>query len=167
MAFSGNAADMLKQYGKAVPEQQPLTGLEESRKAKRKLEADKCAEEGCTEDHEHGHGHAEKGAPIPRASSGPDSRRSRAGKTEGDHVHGPDCGHADGQDHGHGHKKADGHEDGHGKGGCDQDHGHGHDHEKKKSDSCDHESHGHEGHGEGCGESHGHEGHHEELREVN
>ena len=32
--FSGSAADMLKKYGQAVPEQQPMTSLEEAQAAK-------------------------------------------------------------------------------------------------------------------------------------
>ena len=58
-SFSGSAADMLKQYGKAVPETQPLTGLEESQAAKKKMdgETEVCTDDGCTEDHTHGHSH--------------------------------------------------------------------------------------------------------------
>ena len=37
LMFSGNAADMLKQYGQAVPEQQPLSSLEDAQAAKAKI----------------------------------------------------------------------------------------------------------------------------------
>ena len=57
--FSGSAADMLKKYGQPVPEQQPMSSLEEAQAAKAKMEA----EDGhthfhdghaCTMDHGHG-----------------------------------------------------------------------------------------------------------------
>ena len=41
--FSGSAADMLKKYGQAVPEQQPMSSLEEAQAAKAKLEAEGVA----------------------------------------------------------------------------------------------------------------------------
>jgi len=56
--FSGSAADLLKQYGKAVPDTQPMSSLEEAQAAKAKLEAEAvCTDEGCTQDHTHGHSH--------------------------------------------------------------------------------------------------------------
>ena len=95
---------MLKQYGAAVPDQQPLSSLEEAQAAKAKMEADKgpCTDAGCTEDHSHGHAHS-------------------GGKATEAHGHG-------GHDHGahdhaaHGEKGAD---------CCGGDHDHGHDHHKK------------------------------------
>ena len=61
--FSGSAADMLKKYGQAVPEQQPMTSLEEAQAAKAKLEAEKEPEahfhdgHACTADHSSEHSH--------------------------------------------------------------------------------------------------------------
>ena len=61
--FSGSAADMLKKYGQAVPEQQPLSSLEEAQAAKAKLEAEKEPEahfhdgHACTADHSSEHSH--------------------------------------------------------------------------------------------------------------
>ena len=60
--FSGSAADMLKKYGQPVPEQQPMSSLEEAQAAKAKLEAEKAADghthfhdgHACTMDHGHG-----------------------------------------------------------------------------------------------------------------
>jgi hypothetical protein len=110
--FSGSAADMLKQYGKAVPAQQPMSSLADAQAAKAKMDAEAGAHHhggvACTEDHGHAedHGH----------SSGGDDH---AGCTE-DHDHGEAHGHA-GHDHA----------------ACDGDHGHaehghaGHDHAAK------------------------------------
>ena len=47
LTFSGNAADMLKQYGQAVPEQQPLSSLEDAQAAKAKMEAEMSAWHGA------------------------------------------------------------------------------------------------------------------------
>ena len=61
--FSGSAADMLKKYGQAVPEQQPMTSLEEAQAAKAKLDAEKEPEahfhdgHACTADHSSEHSH--------------------------------------------------------------------------------------------------------------
>ena len=61
--FSGSAADMLKKYGQAVPEQQPMSSLEEAQAAKAKLEAEKEPEahfhdgHACTADHSSEHSH--------------------------------------------------------------------------------------------------------------
>jgi len=60
--FSGSAADMLKKYGQPVPEQQPMSSLEEAQAAKAKLEAEKAKDghthfhdgHACTMDHGHG-----------------------------------------------------------------------------------------------------------------
>ena len=63
LTFSGNAADMLKQYGQAVPEQQPLSSLEDAQAAKAKMEAEKEPEahfhdgHACTADHSSEHTH--------------------------------------------------------------------------------------------------------------
>ena len=63
LMFSGNAADMLKKYGQAVPEQQPMTSLEEAQAAKAKLDAEKEPEahfhdgHACTADHSSEHSH--------------------------------------------------------------------------------------------------------------
>ena len=61
--FSGSAADMLKKYGQAVPEQQPLSSVEEAQAAKAKLDAEKEPEahfhdgHACTADHSSEHSH--------------------------------------------------------------------------------------------------------------
>ena len=61
--FSGSAADMLKKYGQAVPEQQPMSSLEEAQAGKAKLEAEKEPEahfhdgHACTADHSSEHSH--------------------------------------------------------------------------------------------------------------
>ena len=61
--FSGSAADMLKKYGQAVPEQQPMSSLEEAQAAKAKLESEKEPEahfhdgHACTADHSSEHSH--------------------------------------------------------------------------------------------------------------
>ena len=61
--FSGSAADMLKKYGQAVPEQQPLSSLEDAQAAKAKMEAEKEPEahfhdgHACTADHSSEHSH--------------------------------------------------------------------------------------------------------------
>ena len=63
LMFSGNAADMLKQYGQAVPEQQPMSSLEDAQAAKAKMEAEKEPEahfhdgHACTADHSSEHTH--------------------------------------------------------------------------------------------------------------
>ena len=96
LMFSGNAADMLKQYGQAVPEQQPLSSLEDAQAAKAKMEAEKEPEahfhdgHACTADHSSEHSHDKV------------------------HAHEHD-GHACTEDHSHdgGHAHAGGHEDEH------------------------------------------------------
>ena len=53
---------MLKKYGQPVPEQQPMSSLEEAQAAKAKLEAEKAKDghthfhdgHACTQDHGHG-----------------------------------------------------------------------------------------------------------------
>ena len=55
--FSGSAADMLKSMGAAVPDQQPMTSLEDAQAAKAKMEAEK--------DHSHAHAHAGGGCGDP------------------------------------------------------------------------------------------------------
>ena len=61
--FSGSAADMLKKYGQAVPEQQPMSSLEEAQASKAKMEAEKEPEahfhdgHACTADHSSEHSH--------------------------------------------------------------------------------------------------------------
>ena len=61
--FSGSAADMLKKYGQAAPEQQPMSSLEEAQAGKAKLEAEKEPEahfhdgHACTADHSSEHAH--------------------------------------------------------------------------------------------------------------
>ena len=106
--FSGSAADMLKSMGAAVPDQQPMTSLEDAQAAKAKMEAEK--------DHSHAHAHAGGGCGDPTCTE--------------DHGHG---GHDHKKDeaHGHGHDHAKeashgGHDHGHGE--CTADHGHGHGH---------------------------------------
>ena len=102
--FSGSAADMLKKYGQAVPEQQPLSSLEEAQAAKAKLEAEKEPEahfhdgHACTADHSSEHSH--------------------------------DKAHEHAHDGDHGHKEAPhAHEHGHKKSACSEDHSHdGHAH---------------------------------------
>ena len=98
LMFSGNAADMLKQYGQAVPEQQPLSSLEDAQAAKAKLEAEKEPEahfhdgHACTADHssEHSHDKAHEHA-----------HDGDHGHKEAPHAHEHD-GHACTEDHSHG-----------------------------------------------------------------
>ena len=104
--FSGSAADMLKSMGAAVPDQQPMTSLEDAQAAKAKMEAEK--------DHSHAHAHAGGGCGDPTCTE--------------DHDHG---GHDHKKDEAHGHDHAKeashgGHDHGHGE--CTADHGHGHGH---------------------------------------
>ena len=161
--FSGSAADMLKKYGQAVPEQQPMSSLEEAQAAKAKLEADKEPEahfhdgHACTADHSSEHSHDKASA----------------------HAHEHD-GHACTEDHDH---APHAHEHGHKKSACSEDHSHdgGHAHaggheeehaaaknflraqiakyeasQKKDKHDHDHEcSHAHDGHEH----SHSHEEH--------
>ena len=83
--FSGSAADMLKKYGQAVPEQQPMSSLEEAQASKTKMEAEKEPEahfhdgHACTADHSSEHSHDKASA----------------------HAHEHD-GHASTEDHSHG-----------------------------------------------------------------
>ena len=104
--FSGSAADMLKKYGQAVPEQQPMSSLEEAQAAKAKLESEKEPEahfhdgHACTADHSSEHSH--------------------------------DKAHEHAHDGDHGHKEAPhAHEHGHKKSACSEDHSHdgGHAHD--------------------------------------
>ena len=102
--FSGSAADMLKKYGQAVPEQQPMSSLEEAQAAKAKLEAEKEPEahfhdgHACTADHSSEHSHDKASA----------------------HTHEHD-GHACTEDHDH---APHAHEHGHKKSACSEDHSH-------------------------------------------
>ena len=54
---------MLQQMGKSVPEGKPLSSLEASMEAKKKMDAEKpaCGDPECTEDHSHAHGHHSHG----------------------------------------------------------------------------------------------------------
>ena len=148
--FSGSAADMLKKYGQAVPEQQPMSSLEEAQAAKAKLEAEKEPEahfhdgHACTADHSSEHSH--------------DKAHEHA--HDGDHGH-KDAPHA----HEHGHKKS----------ACSEDHshdgGHAHDggHEEEHAAAKDflraqiskyeasQKKEAPHDHGEAC--SHAHDGH--------
>ena len=98
LMFSGNAADMLKRYGQAVPEQQPLSSLEDAQAAKAKMEAEKEPEahfhdgHACTADHssEHSHDKAHEHA-----------HDGDHGHKEAPHAHEHD-GHACTEDHSHG-----------------------------------------------------------------
>ena len=130
--FSGSAADMLKQYGAAVPDQQPLSSLEEAQAAKAKMEADKgpCTDAGCTEDHSHGHAHSGEKATEAHGHGGHD---------HGAHDHaahgekGGDCCGGDGggdHDHGHDHHKKAPKEKSPDEGAT-SDHAHGHGHKEE------------------------------------
>ena len=131
--FSGSAADMLKKYGQPVPEQQPMSSLEEAQAAKAKMEAEAAKDShthfhdghACTMDHGHGeedHNH----------SSG-----THADECTEDHDH------AEHSHESHGHK-----ESGH-------DHGSSHDHSKCDGDHG-HSDHGHKEESHGHGSSHDH-----------
>jgi len=52
LEFSGNAADLLRSMGAAVPEQKPQSGLKESIQAKKKMDDEKAA----AHSHSHAHG---------------------------------------------------------------------------------------------------------------
>ncbi len=117
--FSGSAADMLKKYGQPVPEQQPMSSLEEAQAAKAKLEAEKAADghthfhdgHACTVDHGHGeedHNH----------SSGTHSNECTEDHDHSEHSH-----------ESHGHKEEHGH-------GSSHDHGASHDHSQKDFEGC-------------------------------
>ena len=112
--FSGSAADMLKKYGQPVPEQQPMSSLEEAQAAKAKLEAEKAADghthfhdgHACTMDHGHGeedHNH----------SSGTHSNECTEDHDHASHDHNSGD---------HGHKS--------------HDHGASHDHSQKEFEGC-------------------------------
>ncbi len=131
--FSGSAADMLKKYGQPVPEQQPMSSLEEAQAAKAKLDAEKAKDghthfhdgHACTMDHGHGeedHNH----------SSGTHSSECTEDHDHASHSH-----------ESHGHK-----ESGH-------DHGSSHDHSKCDGDHG-HSDHGHKEESHGHGSSHDH-----------
>ena len=131
--FSGSAADMLKKYGQPVPEQQPMSSLEEAQKAKAKMEAEQAKDghthfhdgHACTMDHGHGeedHNH----------SSGTHSNECTEDHDHSEHSH-----------ESHGHK-----ESGH-------DHGSSHDHSKCDGDHG-HSDHGHKEESHGHGSSHDH-----------
>ena len=122
--FSGSAADMLKKYGQAVPEQQPMTSLEEAQAAKAKLDAEKEPEahfhdgHACTADHSSEHSHD-------KASAHAHEHDGHACTEDHDHA-------AHAHDGGHGHKEAaHAHEHGHKKSACSEDHSHdgGHAHD--------------------------------------
>ena len=128
--FSGSAADMLKKYGQAVPEQQPMTSLEEAQAAKAKLDAEKEPEahfhdgHACTADHSSEHTHDK----------------------EHDHA---EHGHKEHSHESHGHKEHD---------HASHDHK-GHDHKEHDHSECSgdhgHESHSHkEEHGHGSSHDH-------------
>ena len=110
--FSGSAADMLKKYGQAVPEQQPMSSLEEAQAAKAKLEAEKEPEahfhdgHACTADHSSEHSHDKASA----------------------HAHEHD-GHACTEDHDH---APHAHEHGHKKSACSEDHSHDGGHARRR-----------------------------------
>ena len=149
LMFSGNAADMLKQYGQAVPEQQPMSSLEDAQAAKAKMDAEKEPEahfhdgHACTADHSSEHTHDK--------ASHKEHDHAAHGHKEHDHASHDHKGHDHKEhdhsecsgDHGHeshGHKES-GHDHGssHDHSKCDGDHGH-HDHDGKKDG--DH-AHGH------------------------
>ena len=59
LMFSGNAANLLKSVGAAVPGTKPQTSLEESQAAKASQLAEECHDPDCGHDHSHDlHGHA-------------------------------------------------------------------------------------------------------------
>ena len=120
--FSGSAADMLKKYGQAVPEQQPLSSLEEAQAAKAKLEAEKEPEahfhdghactadhssehshdkahahehdgHACTEDHSHDGGHAHDGGHDEEHAAAKDFLRAQISKYEASQKGKPDHDH--------------------------------------------------------------------------
>ena len=115
--FSGSAADMLKKYGQPVPEQQPMSSLEEAQAAKAKLEAEKAADghthfhdgHACTVDH--GHGEADH-----NHSSGTHANECTEDHDHSEHSH-----------ESHGHKEEHGH-------GSSHDHGASHDHAPPSKD---------------------------------
>ena len=130
--FSGSAADMLKKYGQPVPEQQPMSSLEEAQAAKAKMEAEQ-AKDGHTHFHDgHActmdHGHGEE-----------DHNHSSGTHTECTEDHD----HSEHSHESHGHK-----ESGH-------DHGSSHDHSKCDGDHG-HSDHGHKEESHGHGSSHDH-----------
>ena len=113
--FSGSAADMLKQYGAAVPEQQPMSSLEESQQAKAKMDAEKvCTDSACTEDHAHGHDHGDGKvctedhghAAHDHEESSHDHGHDHHKKPEKSHDHAGHDHAAKEGDHGHGHHEA-------------------------------------------------------------
>ena len=115
--FSGSAADMLKKYGQPVPEQQPMSSLEEAQAAKAKLEAEK-AKDGHTHFHDghactvdHGHGEADH-----NHSSGTHANECTEDHDHSEHSH-----------ESHGHKEEHGH-------GSSHDHGASHDHAPPSKD---------------------------------
>ena len=131
--FSGSAADMLKKYGQPVPEQQPMSSLEEAQAAKAKMEAE-AAKDGHTHFHDghactmdHGHGEEDH-----NHSSGTHSNECTEDHDHSEHSH-----------ESHGHK-----ESGH-------DHGSSHDHSKCDGDHG-HSDHGHKEESHGHGSSHDH-----------
>ena len=93
--FRGSAADMLKKYGQAVPEQQPMTSLEAAQAAKAKLDAEKEPEahfhdgHACTADHSSEHSHD-------KASAHAHEHDGHACTEDHDHAaHAHDGGHED------------------------------------------------------------------------
>ena len=117
--FSGSAADMLKKYGQPVPEQQPMSSLEEAQAAKAKLEAEKAADghthfhdgHACTEDHGHGeedHNHS-SGTHATECTedhdhASHDHKAHDHSECSGDHGH---KGHDHGSSHDHAPEKKD------------------------------------------------------------
>ena len=146
LMFSGNAADMLKQYGQAVPEQQPMSSLEDAQAAKAKMDAEKEPEahfhdgHACTADHSSEHTHDKASHKEHEHSEHGHKEHSHEshGHKEQDHASHDHKGHDHKEhdhsecsgDHGHeshGHKEEHGHGSSHDHSKCDGDHGH-HDH---------------------------------------
>ena len=127
--FSGSAADMLKKYGQAVPEQQPLSSLEEAQAAKAKLDAEKEPEahfhdgHACTADHSsehshdkaHAHEHDGHACTEDHSHGGEEHAATKdflrkqiatyeASQKKDTHDHDHECSHAhDGHEHSHSH----------------------------------------------------------------
>ena len=88
LMFSGNAADMLKQYGKAVPEQQPMSSLEDAQAAKALMDGKEAHHHdghACTEDHSSAHHHAKAEEAHDHSECNGDHGHSEHGHKEHDH----------------------------------------------------------------------------------
>ena len=123
--FSGSAADMLKKYGQPVPEQQPMSSLEEAQASKAKMEAEK-AKDGHTHFHDghactadHGHGEADHNHSSGTHANECTEDHDHASHDHKEHDHSECSG-----DHGH---ESHGHKEEHG-------HGSSHDHAPPKKD---------------------------------